>query len=70
MAKVGFNPLGFGAEAGGATAGSGEGIGVAEGATVGWAGGADGATGADSSIRLFFLHPPKKGWQGGMPEKA
>lgn len=70
MAKVGFSPLGLGAGVGGRTASSGEGIGLAAGTTVGWVGGIDEGTGTDSSIRLFFLIPQQRGWQGGMPGKV
>jgi hypothetical protein len=70
MAKVGFSPLGLDAGSTEIAADSGEKIGVAAGARVGLEGVCGGATGADSSIRLFFLHPPQTGWQGGMPVKV
>ncbi len=70
MAKVGFKLLGFGAEDTGVATGSGEREGAATGAGSGWAVGSGGAAGTCSSIRLFFLHPPLKGWQGEMPERV
>ncbi len=61
MAKVGFNPLAFGTEDTRVATGSGEREGATTGAGNGLAEGCVGATGAGSSIRLFFLHLPLKG---------